>query len=97
MSTVPQIVPMSDLRLQQSEVMRMMHNAPVFLAQRGRPIGVLVSIEQWNTVQEQLDDLQCSVWALKAELDITTGREEVIRMTPEELDAWAYNDEKVSA
>ena len=76
---------MSDLRLQQSTVMNMMNNAPVYLAQRGRPIGVLVSVEQWNVLQEELDDLQCGVAALKAELDIAKGKDQIIRMTSEEL------------
>jgi prevent-host-death family protein len=97
MNRVPQIVPMSDLRLQQSVVMTMMNSAPVYLAQRGRPIGVLVSVEQWNGLQEELDDLQCGVAALKAELDIATGKDQIIRMTAEELDAWVENDEKVPA
>ena len=68
--------------------------SPVYLAQRGRPIGVLVSVEQWNALQEQLDDLQCGVWGLKAEIDIAAGREQVIKMTPEQLESWAYGDEK---
>ena len=97
MSTAPQIVPISDLRLHQHDVMKMMNNAPVYLAQRGRPIGVLVSVEQWNALQEQLDDLQCGVWGLKAEIDIAAGREQVIKMTPEQLESWAYGDEKIPA
>jgi prevent-host-death family protein len=88
---------MSDLRLQQSTVMTMMSNAPVYLAQRGRPVGVLVSVEQWNMLQEELDDLQCGVAALKAELEIATGKDQIIRMTSEELDAWVEDDEKVPA
>ena len=88
---------MSDLRLRQSQIMTMMDKAPVYLAQRGRPVGVLVSIEQWNALLEQLDDLQCGVAALKAELDIASGKDEVITMTQAELEAWAQDDNKIPA
>ncbi len=97
MSAAPQIVPMSDLRLRQQQVMTMMSKAPVYLAQRGRPTGVLVSIEQWNMLLEEMDSLQCGVWALKAELEIATGKDEVVTMTPAESEAWLRDDEKIPA
>jgi prevent-host-death family protein len=96
MSKAPQIVPMSDLRLRQSQVMRMMNKAPVYLAQRGRPIGVLVSVEQWNALQEELEDLDDMAAVYKHKWMSATGQVESVVMTPEELEAWAQKDEKVS-
>ena len=40
----PQIVPISDLRIRHSEVLRMLAQGPVFLAQRSRAIAVLVAM-----------------------------------------------------
>lgn len=51
MDTVPQIVPVSELRNKHSEVFGMLLKGPVVLAQRSRPAAVLVSVEQWNELQ----------------------------------------------
>ncbi len=97
MSAAPQIVPMSDLRIHQAEVLRKMGKAPVYLAQRGRPAAVLVSFEQWDALLEELDDLQSTVWSLQSELNIATGKSKLVEMSPEELEAWAQDEEKVPA
>jgi prevent-host-death family protein len=37
----------------------------VVIAQRGRPIAVLVSVERWNALQERLEDLEDEVAILE--------------------------------
>ena len=54
MHPVPQIAPVSDMHHKQNQVFAMMEKAPVILAQRSRPRAVLVSIEQWNQMVEEL-------------------------------------------
>ena len=44
METVQQIVPISEMRTDQANVLAKMEKAPVVLAQRSRPRAVLVSI-----------------------------------------------------
>lgn len=54
----PQIVPISDLRIRHPEVLAMLEQGPVFLAQRSRATAVLVSMEEWNAIAAQLKRLQ---------------------------------------
>jgi prevent-host-death family protein len=54
MQTVQQIVPISDFRIDQDAVLKMMDKEPVILAQRSKARAVLVSVDQWNTMVKQL-------------------------------------------
>jgi prevent-host-death family protein len=54
MNNVPQIVPVTDLRLKHVQVFGMLDKGPVILAQRSRPAAVLVSVEQWNAQADEL-------------------------------------------
>lgn len=54
METVQQIVPISEMRTDQANVLAKMEKAPVVLAQRSRPRAVLVSIDQWNAMATEL-------------------------------------------
>ena len=54
MERIQQIVPVTDLRLRHVEVFTMLDQGPVVLAQRSRPAAVLVSIEEWNAISDEL-------------------------------------------
>jgi prevent-host-death family protein len=58
MNTIPQIVPITDLRIKHAEVLRMLHKGPVILAQRSRPTAVLVSVEEWDRQADELKRLK---------------------------------------
>mgnify|MGYP001176856172 CR=1 FL=1 len=58
MNAIPQIVPVTDLRLKHVQVFGMLHKGPVVLAQRSRPAAVLVSIEAWDKMAEELKRLR---------------------------------------
>lgn len=59
MQPVQNIVPISDFRNNQDEVLQMMDaKGPVILAQRSTPRAVLVSVEQWNEIAKQLEERQ---------------------------------------
>lgn len=53
-----QIVPISDFRLRQSETLTKMENGPVYLAQRSKPVAVLVTAQQWDETMERLAQLE---------------------------------------
>ncbi len=55
MQQVPQITPVSDMCDRQQEVLAMMDNAPVILAEQSKPRAVLVSIEQWNRIAREVE------------------------------------------
>jgi antitoxin (DNA-binding transcriptional repressor) of toxin-antitoxin stability system len=78
----PQIVPSSDLRIHHSEVLCMLEQGSVFLAQRSRAIAVLVAMEEWRTMADYVDNLECAVEALQAKLRIATGESKMVDFDP---------------
>lgn len=56
--TVPQIVPISDMAQRQGEVMPLLANGPVILAQRSKPAAVLTSVSQWDTIIKRVQELE---------------------------------------
>jgi PHD/YefM family antitoxin component YafN of YafNO toxin-antitoxin module len=92
MYPVPQMAPVSDLKRRHLELFKRLKTGPVILANRSQPTAVLVSPERWNAIVEYIDDLECSLEALKVELALATGEEQVERLTPSELQAWLGDD-----
>lgn len=93
MHPVPQMAPVSDLKHRHLEVFKRLKNGPVVLANRSQPVAVLVSPERWNDMIEYIDDLECSIEALKTELAIAKGEDEFEELTPEEIQEWLGNDD----
>jgi prevent-host-death family protein len=54
----PQIVPISDFGIRQTEVLNKLDNGPVFLAQRSKPAAVLISMDEWDKLQAELKRLR---------------------------------------
>ena len=52
------VVPVSHMSHRQQAVLSMSDDEPVILAQRSKGRAVLVSIEEWNRLQEKLETLQ---------------------------------------
>jgi prevent-host-death family protein len=84
MDTVPQIVPISDMKLHQAQVIGMLEDGPVVLSQRGRPKAVLVSVEEWDRRARRLKELELLSLARArlAEMD----RDPSMIVTQDELD-----------
>jgi prevent-host-death family protein len=68
---VPELMPISELRLRQSEVLGRLPAGPVILTQHGRAAAVLVSPEQWNRIIAELEELQDANDASAARLEPT--------------------------
>jgi prevent-host-death family protein len=88
MYPIPQMAPVSDLKHRHLEVFRRLKDGPVVLANRSRPAAVLISPERWDALIEYIDDLECGIEALKTELALAKGEDELTRLTPEELAEW---------
>lgn len=58
MNAIPELVPISELRLRQSEVFEKLSEGPVVLTQRGRAAAVLVDPAHWNLLMKELEDLR---------------------------------------
>ena len=82
MQTVQQIVPISDMHINQTAVLAMVDKAPVILAQRSKPRAVLVSVEQWDAIARELRHLKLRLEAKRIEEE--TQPDEWV--TDEELD-----------
>lgn len=71
MLQAPQVKPISRLRTHHMDVMRLLPNGPVFLAQRGTLAAAILSIEEWNKIATELARLRRIIAADKqfAEMD----------------------------
>lgn len=54
MDKIQQIVPISEMKLNQAQVLSMLGAGPVVLANRSKPAAVLVSIAEWDRVADEL-------------------------------------------
>jgi hypothetical protein len=84
----PPAVPVSELRKHSDNVFDQLTQTHILLTRQGKAAGVLVHPTVWNRVLERLDDLEATVWALEAELDIARGKSELIEVSEEGLQAW---------
>jgi PHD/YefM family antitoxin component YafN of YafNO toxin-antitoxin module len=87
MNQTPQIVPITDLRKSSPDVLNMLANGPVFLAQRSRAAAVLLSPQQWDTLNAQLEDLTALADYLEVKLALAEGQSKVVDVTLDELKA----------
>jgi prevent-host-death family protein len=58
MQTMPQLVPVSELRYNHREVFRKLQSGVILLAQRSKPAAVLVSVEEWDRRARRLIELE---------------------------------------
>ena len=78
MNAIPELMPISELRLRQSEVLARLPAGPVLLTQHGQSAAVLVSVGQWNKIAGDLDDLEDAVTALKTQLALAQGDTDLV-------------------
>jgi prevent-host-death family protein len=72
MPSVPKIIPISDLRQNASDVVKSVSSSrePVFITQRGRAAAVMVSMEVYRNLQDEMDILRLLA---KGEKEIAAG------------------------
>jgi prevent-host-death family protein len=72
MNGIVEVVPISDLRHRQNEIMDQLSKGPVILTQHGRGTAVLLSMQQWQEISECLRSMADAqaLRALYAEFDI---------------------------
>ena len=58
MNTVAEVAPLSDMRDRPAEIMARLIKGPVILTEHGRGAAVLLSIEEWQAIDEQLRSFQ---------------------------------------
>jgi prevent-host-death family protein len=78
MREIPNLMPISELRIHQNQVLAKLNEGPMVLTQHGRAAAVLVGPEYWNRLQEMIEDLEDSVDALQAKIELLTGQDESV-------------------
>jgi len=97
MNKVQQIEPISTMQLKPADVLSKLDNGPVILAQRSRPVAVVVGVEMWDRIAAYIEDLEDALDAAKAELELAKGEDTTIILTEAEIKEWLGEDEKVPA
>ena len=78
--TMPTI-PVSELRKRQSEVITAIEQEPYLLTHKGHSAGVLVSVEQWDSISAEMDDLRKAVSMLTNALAIERKGQQIHSLT----------------
>ena len=86
MTKVPEIVPITDLRHDSSEILKRLRNSrePVIITQRGRAAAVLLSVEQYERSE---NDRELLLALARGEQEIARGRGHDLDDVLEEADA----------
>jgi len=69
MQAVPEMIPISELRQKQNQILEKLTQGPVVLTQRGRASAVLVSPNEWNLLVKELENLRDSIDVLESRKD----------------------------
>lgn len=77
MEKIQQIVPISQLRTAQDEILAMMDEAPVVLAQRSKLRAVLVSVTEWGATAVQMQTMKRRLARLEGYLEAKRNLEQM--------------------
>ena len=94
MNSIPEFVPISDLRTHQGEILEKIKESPIVLAQRSKAVAVLVDPARWNKLMTRLEDQDEAIAVLQAELAVERGEEQLMDIDEKELEA-AAGGEKI--
>ncbi|HMN26863.1 MAG TPA: type II toxin-antitoxin system prevent-host-death family antitoxin [Caldilineaceae bacterium] len=89
MNRLPEIAPISDMRVRQAEIVEKAKRGPVVLVERGsRPALVVLSPEMWNEIAERLEFLEDAVAVYKQKWQVATGQDELTELSPATIAEW---------
>ena len=93
MNPLPEIAPISDMRVRQVEIVQKAQRGPVVLVERGsRPALVVLSPALWNTIAERLELLEDAVAVYKKRWEVATGQDEMTELSPTVIEEWLGDD-----
>lgn len=85
MSAVPELIPISELRARQNEILLGLRKRPAILTQHGRAAAVLVNPEQWNRLfarlrllEEALEQVEDARAVRAIEAQLASGEETLL-------------------
>ncbi len=93
MNPLPEIAPISDMRVRQVEIVQKAQHGPVVLVERGsRPALVVLSPTLWNAIAERLELLEDAVAVYKKRWEVATGQDEMTELSPALIEEWLGDD-----
>lgn len=69
MGAIPRLVPISELRLKQAEVLASLDEGPVVLTQHSKGAAVLMGIDYYNRLLATIEDLEDALDAVESRQD----------------------------
>jgi len=89
MNRIPEIAPISDMRVRQMDIVQKAQQGPVVLVKRGsKPALVVVSPDLWNALTERIEFLEDAVAVYRKKWEVATGQDEMIELSPAEIEDW---------
>ncbi len=89
MNCLPEIAPISDMRVRQTEIIAKARQGPVVLVERGsKPALVVLSPELWNALAERIEFLEDAVAVYKKKWEVATGQDELAEVSPATIVEW---------
>ncbi len=98
--TKPQFESVSNFRNNYNASLEKLVDGPLYLLQYSSPAAVVLDPKQWDAILERLamvEDLEDQVAGYRYKWLEATGQLKHDVMSPEDLEAWAADDEKVLA
>lgn len=89
MNALPEIAPISDMRVRQTEILQKAKRGPVVLVERGsKPALVVLAPALWNALAERLEFLEDAVAVYKKKWELATGQDEMTELSPALIEEW---------
>ena len=89
MNPMPEIAPISDMRVRQLEIVQKAQHGPVLLVERGsEPALVVLSPTLWNALADRIELLEDAVAVYKKKWEVATGQDEMMELSPALIEEW---------
>jgi PHD/YefM family antitoxin component YafN of YafNO toxin-antitoxin module len=89
MNRLPEIAPISDMRVRQAEIIEKAKQGPVVLVERGSKAAlVVIAPEQWDAIAERLEFLEDAVAVYKKKWELAAGQDQLIELSPATIEEW---------
>lgn len=92
MNRVPEIVPISEMRTHQAEILEQLKQGPIVLTHHSKAAAVLVDPVQWNRLLEELEDARDIRLITQQEDEEEQGKAKLTSIDEDELKDWASGD-----
>ena len=78
MHPIPEIVPITQLRNRQNDLLEQLQEGPILLTQHSRAAAMMVAPTQWNELMAEIENLYDTISALEAKIELLSGQDDLI-------------------